>query len=89
MLSKEEIEKAKNEGYEIIRDFRKATTEFTKDILPKKANAIKTLIEGIDQLETENKELGKGQHKLMQSRRKWKNRYYKERQKNRKYFKNL
>lgn len=29
------------------------------------------------------KELGKGQHELMQSRRKWKNRYYRERQKRR------
>lgn len=43
----------------------------------------------IGQLENKVKELGKGQHKLMQSRRKWKNRYYKERQKNRKYLKNL
>lgn len=33
----------------------------------------------IDQLETKVKELGKGQHTLMQSRRKWKNKYYKER----------
>ena len=56
--------------------------EHTKDNLNK-------LFEYIDQLENKVKELGKGQHKLMQSRRKWKYRYYKERQKNRKYFKNL
>ncbi len=66
MLSKEEIEKAKNEGYEIIRDFRKATTEFTKDILPKKANAIKILIDSIDQLETEHKELKADKQRLIE-----------------------
>lgn len=36
----------------------------------------------IEQLETKIKELGKGQQALMQSRRKWKNRYYKIRKKN-------
>ncbi len=35
----------------------------------------------IKELETKVKELGKGQHTLMQSRRKWKNKYYKERRK--------
>lgn len=38
----------------------------------------------IEQLETKIKELGKGQQSLMQSRRKWKNRYYKIRKKNKK-----
>lgn len=41
----------------------------------------KKMREYIDQLENKVKELGKGQHTLMQSRRKWKNRYYKERKK--------
>ena len=36
----------------------------------------------IEQLETKIKELGKGQQALMQSRKKWKNRYYKTRNKN-------
>jgi len=41
----------------------------------------KIVTEYIDQLENKVKELGKGQYTLMQSRRKWKNRYYKEKQK--------
>lgn len=41
----------------------------------------KKIKEYIDQLENKVKELGKGQHTLMQSRRKWKNKYYKERRK--------
>lgn len=38
--------------------------------------------EDIKKLENKVKELGKGQHTLMQSRKKWKNRYYKEKRKN-------
>ena len=45
-------------------------------------DCIETLLQYIDQLENKVKELGKGQHTLMQSRRKWKNRYYKEKRKN-------
>lgn len=52
-------------------------------------NAIENALKYMKQLEIKVKELGKGQHTLMQSRRKWKSRYYKERQKNRKYLKNL
>ena len=59
MLSKEEIEKAKKEGYEIIGNFKSATTEFTKDIFPKKAEAIETLLQYIDQLEKENNKKNK------------------------------
>lgn len=43
--------------------------------------AIKNTLQYMRYLEDKVKELGKGQHILMQSRRKWKNRYYKERQK--------
>lgn len=46
--------------------------EHTKEDLNK-------LFEYIDQLENKAKQLGKGQYVLMQSRRKWKNKYYKER----------
>ena len=81
MLNKEEIEKAKQEGREIIGNFKRATTEFTKDIFPQKANAVETLLEYIDQLEKQVKELNKGNHSLMQSRKKWKNRYYNEKEK--------
>ncbi len=56
MLSKEEIEKAKEEGYEIIENFKEATTEFTKDIFPKKAKAIETLLQYIKELEADNYE---------------------------------
>ena len=58
-LSKEEIEKAKKEGYEIIGNFKSATTEFTKDIFPKKAESIKTLLQYITLLEQENNKLNK------------------------------
>lgn len=44
--------------------------------------AIEGILQYIEQLETKVKKLGKGQHTLMQSRRKWKNRYYKEKRKN-------
>lgn len=40
--------------------------------------AIQKVRNYIEQLENKVKELGKGQHTLMQSRRKWKNKYYKE-----------
>ncbi len=40
------------------------------------------ILQYINKLENKVKELGKGQHTLMQSRRKWKNRYYKEKRKN-------
>lgn len=55
MLSKEEIEKGKKEGYEIIGNFKSATTEITKDIFPKKAKAIETLLQYIEQLENKIK----------------------------------
>lgn len=42
----------------------------------------KKIREYIEKLESRVKELGKGQHTLMQSRRKWKNRYYKEKRRN-------
>lgn len=42
-------------------------------------NAINNVLQYIDQLESKVKELGKGQHILMYSRKKWKNKYYKER----------
>lgn len=45
-------------------------------------DCIETLLQYIDQLENKVKELSKGQHTLMQSKRKWKNRYYKEKRKN-------
>lgn len=45
--------------------------------------AIENALQYIEQLENRVKELGKGQHALMQSRRKWKKRYYKERRKRR------
>lgn len=45
-------------------------------------NDRKKMREYINQLENKVKELNKGQHTLMQSRRKWKSRYYKEKRKN-------
>lgn len=54
---KEEIEKSKKECREIIGNFKSATTELTKDIFPKKANAIEILLEYINQLETSKQKL--------------------------------
>ena len=56
-MNKEEIEKAKKECREIIGNFKSATTELTKDIFPKKANAIEILLEYINQLETSKQKL--------------------------------
>lgn len=73
MLSKEEIEKAK-EDYKFFNEGDYITKEMS--------DSKNVLLEYIEQLETKIKELGKGQQALMQSRRKWKNRYYKTRNKN-------
>ncbi len=73
MLNKEEIEKAKedliffNEGDYITREMDRSA-----DVLE----------EYIDQLEQENKALKKGQTSLMSSRKKWRNRYYNLKSKN-------
>lgn len=56
-MNKEEIENAKKECKEIIGNFNSATTEHTKDIFPKKANAIEILLEYIIQLETSKQKL--------------------------------
>lgn len=45
-------------------------------------SALKTTLQYIEKLENKVKALSKGQHTLMQSRRKWENRYYKEKRKN-------
>ena len=76
MLNKEEIEKAK----EILNNLGKSIQTICK----KKSNmatSIETLLQYIDQLEQENKALKKGQNSLMASRKKWKDRYYKEKAK--------
>lgn len=75
MIDKEEIEKAK----QIARDYIKDTPIAPYDCLmnEERKSAI-ILMNYINSLEIKVKELGKGNHSLMQSRRKWKNRYYKE-----------
>ena len=49
-----------------------------------KAEAIEKILNELENLQEENEELRKGQNSLMQSRKKWKDRYYKLREKNRK-----
>lgn len=49
-----------------------------------KAKAIEKILNELESLQEENEELRKGQKSLMQSRKKWKDRYYKLREKNRK-----
>ncbi len=87
MLSKEEIEKAK----EFINNIKKTIQEnnmlFGEENITIKVGKttvqnIDTLLQYIDQLEQENKALKKGQTSLMSSRKKWRNRYYNLKSKN-------
>ena len=71
MLSKEEIEICKEAAKNYIESVKKYDN----------VGWLRGLLWYIEQSETKIKELNKGQHSLMQSRRKWKNRYYKERAK--------
>lgn len=74
MLSKKEIENAKECVKEIIQN----------TYAEGKAINLNNALEYINQLETKVKELAKGQQELMQSRRKWKRRYYNLKNKNKK-----
>ena len=56
--------------------------ERVEELLQKQLNNYNSIKQYIDQLENKVKELSKGQHTLIQSRRKWKSRYYKEKRKN-------
>ena len=76
MLSKEEIEKILEQNEDIItykadKDFRGLTSS-ERTLLENNSK----IRQYIDQLEQENKSLKKGQASLMSSRKKWKNRYY-------------
>lgn len=73
MINKE-IEKALKSMRIFARVHQDMTTVTAEDM--------EIVLQYIEQLENKVKELGKGQHTLMQSRRKWKNRYYKEKRKN-------
>lgn len=87
MLSKEEIESMKIGLWNIRADNLKvmqcslANTSDKKE-WQKEINTIDNALKYIEQLENKIKELSKGKQSLMQSRRKWKNRYYKMRKKN-------
>lgn len=48
-----------------------------------KAQAIEKILNELENLQEENEELRKGQKSLMQSRKKWKDRYYKLKKKER------
>ena len=81
-MSKEEIKKAKEKTKKWIYNMRtgrrvniihKGDKDFCDDL--------ETLLQYIEQLEQENKALKKGQNSLMASRKKWKDRYYKEKAK--------
>lgn len=72
MLNKGEIETCKEEARNYI-EFMKTAGD--------NAGWTRGLLWYIEQLEKHNKELGKGQYNLIQSRRKWKRRYYNLKQK--------
>lgn len=79
LITNAELNAIDNNLVDLVNQFTKQVIH-DKDLLVAQ-HIIKKQKEYIDQLETKIKELGKGQHTLMQSRRKWKNRYYKERSK--------
>lgn len=58
----------------------KRFSESSQDMTAVTASEMKLVLDYIEYLENKVKQLGKGQHTLMQSRRKWKRRYYKEKQ---------
>ena len=67
-MTKQSIEKAKSE----LRFFNEG------DYITKEMSKCKEILEEyIAYLENKIKELSKGNHSLMQSRKKWKDRYYK------------
>lgn len=74
----QEINKAKLIAKNYIKDTPVAPYEC---LMNEERNSAIILMTYIKQLECEVKQLGKGQHTLMQSRRKWKIRYRKEREK--------
>ena len=80
MLSKEEIETCKEECRKYIECMAKAWDN---------AGWARGLMWYITKLETKVKELGKGQITLMQSRKKWKSRYYKEKAKGKEVIEDL
>lgn len=78
MLNKEVIETFVNDvnkkQNDVIYQTSMANAQWLKDSLIE-------VLQYIAQLEARVKELGKGQHTLMQSRKKWKSRYYKRKRK--------
>lgn len=80
MLSEEE-----KQAIELLNTFkfRQKTLNYNKICLEDVKN-VEIITNLIEKLQKENKELRKWQKSLMQSRKKWKDRYYKLREKNRK-----
>ena len=79
MLSKEEVEA----GKQCLKDV------IVNTYAEGKAIKLENLYKYIEHLEAKLKELGKGHITLMQSRKKWKNRYYKERAKGKEVIEDL
>lgn len=73
MISKKDINCCKNEARKYIKNMKE---------LGDNAGWVRLLLWYINELENKTKELGKGQQSLIQSRRKWKRRYYKIKRKN-------
>lgn len=73
MISKEDINYCKNEARKYIKNMEE---------LRDNAGWVRLLLWYINELENKTKELGTGQQSLIQSRRKWKHKYYKMKRKN-------
>lgn len=69
-------EKVKQEVIERLKFYKEYAGLGNGTVIVSKVDLEKVLNE-VDRLQQENKELRKGQQSLMQSRRKWKDRYYK------------
>ncbi len=87
MLSEESIKEMKDGLQDFVTYYDDHAKDEDDNIIDEECYRIANIIDDafyyIEQLENKVKQLSKGQHTLMQSKRKWKNRYYKEKQKRR------
>lgn len=68
-----------NKSMELLKELLKdKSTIYDANYCLATSQALKNVLSEIDRLQKENKELKKGQNSLIQSKKKWKDRYYRE-----------
>ena len=70
------------EDIKILDELLESDFDYETEINYNDRQAYKNVKNELERLQQENEELRKGQHSLMQSRKKWKDRYYKEKKSN-------